>query len=120
MSVRLSDRCPVDPAHGPVLPVKDPGSRFGWLCPSQAHDGRLASHRDGPAPRTRALFTTAEVTAGQLAAPASRPAPTDSVGLGAGGDTSTLPEAPGASPAAEGLPPPSAATPLETAGRATG
>lgn len=58
--------CPIAAAHGPVLAVKDPASRWGWYCPAQAHDGRLRGHPAGPAPRTRALFTTAEVEAGVI------------------------------------------------------
>lgn len=76
--------CPVDATHGPVLGVKDPTSRFGWLCPHAGHDGRLPAHPAGASPRTRALFTTAEVDLGSLT-PAARPGLDDSTaGLGAG------------------------------------
>lgn len=57
--------CPQDHTHGPVLPVKDPTSQYGWICTHAAHDGRLSGHPAGPAPRTRCMFTTAEVEAGQ-------------------------------------------------------
>ena len=86
--------CPVDASHGPVLPVKDPESRYGWHCPHQAHDGRLDSHPQGRAPRTRAFFTTDEVTSGQLA-PESRPRLDDSARvLGVAARDRAEPEAP--------------------------
>jgi hypothetical protein len=66
MSTRyVGPKCPADHTHGPVLPVKDAASPWGWHCPHSAHDGRLRSHPSGPAPRSRSHFTTAEVEAGQ-------------------------------------------------------
>lgn len=53
---RLGPLCPVDPAHGPVVPVVN--SRWGWYCPHQAHDGLRGK------PSTRAYFTTVEVDSG--------------------------------------------------------
>lgn len=61
-----STTCPVTPAHGNVIPVKESGSRWGWYCPNAEHDGRLRSHPLGEAPATRAHFTTAEVETGRL------------------------------------------------------
>lgn len=62
----VNTRCPVEPEHGHVIPVKEATSRYGWYCPHAAHDGRLESHPAGAAPRTRAHFTTAEVERGSL------------------------------------------------------
>lgn len=56
--------CPVNPAHGSVVPVV-----HGWYCPHVDHDGRLRSHPLGEAPRTRNHFTTAEIEAGSVSQP---------------------------------------------------
>ena len=50
-------KCPVDPEHGPLLALDN----YGWYCPHRAHEGRPSRHPAGEAPRTRALFRTAEV-----------------------------------------------------------
>lgn len=91
--------CPVDVGHGSVLPVKDPESRYGWFCPHAAHDGRLAGHPQGPAPRTRAHFTTDEIQAGALRSRLDDS--TADLGVGARGDARAESGAPGIAPAGD-------------------
>jgi len=49
--------CPIGgPEHGTPYQVSK-----GFYCPHQAHLGRPSTHKEGPAPQTRAFFTDAEI-----------------------------------------------------------
>ena len=56
--------CPVDPSHGPLIPlVQSTAKGEGWYCPHQGHDGWKASPTSPPFVSTRPFFTTAQAEA---------------------------------------------------------